>query len=614
MEPVNPKLLKLVTWFAGIAASAIAIFLPLGYFTLSYHNQVGALDVETEFNGRLAAQIVHANPEMWRFQDPKLQESLNERARHGQNEVRRIFDNENGLVAESVDPLESPVLTGYADILDAGIRVGRIEVSRSLRPLLVRSTGVLVFSSLLGSALFLLLRTNPLRLLSRALADNARFLGDLKLAKEKLERVNSTLTVQAAELARSNEEVQTRYRELQSLHAISQTVLSSLDFKTMMEQILAKTLDSGGFDIGLVRILDQTSESLEPVAMRGYRNPENIEDHRKTIAGFTTGSATPEAMLDRGVHVVDLNQTPGLRTLRREEVRTAVVVPLRSEENVLGIIHLGNRFERKFEPRELQILSAIGSQAGIAIQKARLDEEAKQAQAALAAKAEELGRSNTELQHFAYIASHDLQEPLRMVASYVQLLARRYKGKLDAEADEFIGFAVDGATRMQALINALLAYSRIGSKGKPLNLTDCEKVLEAALKNLQFAIEESKAIVTHEPLPTVAGDSTQLGQLFQNLIGNAIKFSGGKIPKIHISAERNGKDWYFSHCDNGIGIDPQFSERIFVIFQRLHSKEEYPGTGIGLALCKKIVERHGGRIWVQSQPNQGATFRFSIPA
>ena len=237
----------------------------------------------------------------------------------------------------------------------------------------------------------------------------------------------------------------------------------------------------------------------------------------------------------------------------------------------------------------------------------------KRTEQELAKKAEELARSNAELQHFAYIASHDLQEPLRMVASYVQLLARRYKGKLDADADEFIAFAVDGAARMRTLIDALLAYSRVETKGKEFEPIDCEAVLDSTLSTLQAAIEESQAVVSRDPLPTVMADPTQLDQLFQNLIGNGIKFRGVEPPRIHVSSERNGKEWIFSVRDHGIGIDPQYADRIFVMFQRLHTKGEYPGTGIGLAVCKKIVERHGGRIWVESQPGQGATFYFTVP-
>ena len=240
--------------------------------------------------------------------------------------------------------------------------------------------------------------------------------------------------------------------------------------------------------------------------------------------------------------------------------------------------------------------------------------ERKQAQDALAAKVAELALSNKELEQFAYVASHDLQEPLRMITSYTTLLSKRYAGKLDQDADEFIGFAVDGAKRMQGLINDLLAYSRVGTKKKDLAPTNSEAVLTATLKTLDMAIQDAAATITHDTLPTVTADATQLGQLFQNLIGNALKYRNSKPPVIHVGSRREGDHWLFSVQDNGIGIDGKFAEKIFIIFQRLHTREEYAGTGIGLAVCKKIVERHGGKIWVESELSHGSMFCFTLPA
>ncbi|OGP92952.1 MAG: hypothetical protein A2156_10390 [Deltaproteobacteria bacterium RBG_16_48_10] len=239
--------------------------------------------------------------------------------------------------------------------------------------------------------------------------------------------------------------------------------------------------------------------------------------------------------------------------------------------------------------------------------------ERKRAERALKELTKELARSNKDLEQFAYVSSHDLQEPLRMVTSYLQLLVKRHKSRLDADAQEFINFAIDGANRMHRLINDLLTYSRVGTRGKELEPTDSEKVLEYSLNNLQVAIEEKGAVITHDPLPTVMADDVQLGQLFQNLIGNAIKFQGEEPPHVHITANPNGGDWIFSIRDNGIGIPKEYSDRIFVIFQRLHNRDKYPGTGIGLAVCKKIVERHGGNIWLESEVGKGTTFYFTIP-
>ena len=226
---------------------------------------------------------------------------------------------------------------------------------------------------------------------------------------------------------------------------------------------------------------------------------------------------------------------------------------------------------------------------------------------------EELARSNRDLEQFAYVASHDLQEPLRMVATYTQLLAERYQGKLDENADKYIHYAVDGALRMQTLVKDLLAFSRVGRKHEAPRDTDCNLVVRTVLANLQSAIQESGATIHCQTLPVVAADQSELLQLFQNLIGNALKFRSAKPAEIRITGKKKKSEWLFSIEDNGIGIDPQHIEDIFVIFKRLHTREEYPGSGIGLAICKKIVEYNHGRIWVESQPGQGSTFRFTWP-
>ncbi|NJS17032.1 MAG: cyanobacterial phytochrome A, partial [Nostocaceae cyanobacterium CSU_2_110] len=232
----------------------------------------------------------------------------------------------------------------------------------------------------------------------------------------------------------------------------------------------------------------------------------------------------------------------------------------------------------------------------------------------LALLAADLERSNAELKKFAYVASHDLQEPLNQVANYVQLLEMRYQMTLDEDANEFIGYVVGGVSLMQTLIDDVLAYSKVDMQGIEFAPTSAQEALQKALNNLRRRINQTGATITHDELPTVMADSTQLMQLFQNLIGNAIKFRSQKPPEIHISVSRLEDQWLFSVRDNGIGIEPQFSERIFVIFQRLHTRDEYPGTGMGLAICKKIAECHRGNIWVESQLGEGATFHFTISA
>ncbi len=348
--------------------------------------------------------------------------------------------------------------------------------------------------------------------------------------------------------------------------------------------------------------------------------------------------AAPDAMVvvNRGGEIVLLNvQAEKQFGYRRDELlgqQVKNIIPegfaerlvadaLRSVEDALaqqigtGIELTGLRKDGTAFPIEI-MLSPLESADGILVTAAIRDISVrKEAEALLVQKVEELKRSNEELEQFAYIASHDLQEPLRMVASYTQLLGRRYKGRLDADADEFIAFAVDGADRMQRLIRDLLTYSRVGTKGQELRPTSAEDALQQALVNLRGAIGEQKAAVTSEPLPWVLADETQLIQLFQNLVGNAIKYQAGGTPEVHISVATAAPGrWQFSVRDNGLGIEPQYFERIFGMFQRLHKREEFAGTGIGLAICKKIVERHGGTVSVESELGKGSTFRFDLAA
>lgn len=268
--------------------------------------------------------------------------------------------------------------------------------------------------------------------------------------------------------------------------------------------------------------------------------------------------------------------------------------------------------QRAYEHRYYPITNSHGTPIA-ACHIARDISERKHFEDVLLRQSEELKRSNAELEQFAYVASHDLQEPLRMVASYMQLFAERYQGQLDAKADKYIGYAVDGARRMQALINDLLALSRVNSRGADFGSTECESLIGRVLHDLDARIRSSQASVECRDLPTVIADEQQLAQLFQNLIGNALKFRAAEKPHIQLAAEQQQGFWLFSIRDNGIGIAPEHADKIFVLFQRLHSRQEYEGTGIGLAICKKIVERHGGRIWVESELGKGSTFKFTLP-
>jgi PAS domain S-box-containing protein len=359
---------------------------------------------------------------------------------------------------------------------------------------------------------------------------------------------------------------------------------------------------------------------------------QRAEEMRSRLAAIVESS--DDAIMSKDLHGTILTWNAGAERLfgyRAEEAvgqPIALLLPpdrLTEEDDILAKLQAGQRVEHletvrlTKDGRRIEVLvtsSPLKDQAGRIIGASKIVHDItnrKRAEEALRQTAAELARSNKDLEQFAYISSHDLQEPLRTVSNFAQLLHDRYRGQLDARADEYIGFTIDGARRMQSLVSDLLAYSCIDTKGQKMKPTDSKVALAAAVANLKTSIDEAGASVTHDALPEVLADGFQLTQLFQNLIGNAVKFRGARQPEIHVGAQRQDGQRLFSVKDNGIGIDPQFQERIFLIFQRLHSRDKYAGTGIGLSICKKIVERHGGRIWIESQPGQGTTFFFTIP-
>jgi PAS domain S-box-containing protein len=405
-------------------------------------------------------------------------------------------------------------------------------------------------------------------------------------------------------------------------------------------ELTGRRKDGSDFPIEIMLSPLESAEGiLVTAAIRDISVRKAAEEHLAQMEGRYRGllEAAPDAMVvvNQDGKIVLLNvQAEKQFGYRRDELvgqKVKDIIPEGFAERLIadgtrtaaeamaqqigtGIELRGRRKYGSEFPIEI-MLSPLESAEGILVTAAIRDiTERKKSEQQLVKTVGELKRSNDELQQFAYVASHDLQEPLRMVASYTQLLAKRYKGRLDSEADEFIAYAVDGSNRMQGLIQDLLAYSRSGTNEKALREVSTEKALKDALSNLRATIQESGALVTHDSLPAITSDDTQLVQVFQNLVANAIKYRSAEVPQVHVSATKNGgRDWIFSVRDNGLGIDPQYFEKIFVLFQRLHGREQFKGTGIGLTICKKIVERLGGRIWVESQPEKGSIFYFSLP-
>jgi PAS domain S-box-containing protein len=400
---------------------------------------------------------------------------------------------------------------------------------------------------------------------------------------------------------------------LRAIRNVNQLITKEKDRDKLLQGACDNLIETRGYHNAWIALLDESGR-LVTSAEAGLGEAFKLMVKRLEQGELTV--CVQKALTQSTVTVIDdpAATCEDCPFMEQYDGRRAKTIRLEHEGRVYGLLSVAVPAELAVDEEERSLFLEVAGDIAFALHAIELDEKRKRVEEALRQSVAELERSNIDLAQFAYVASHDLQEPLRMISSYLQLLARRYKGKLDADADDFIGYAVDGATRMQTLINDLLTYSRAGTRSKPFEATDCVLVLEQALVNLKEQIRKTSVVVTHDPLPTVMANGSQLAHLFRNLIENAIKFHGDEPPRVHISAKRKGDEWEVSVADNGIGIEPQYFDRIFKVFQRLHRKNEYPGTGIGLALCKKIVERHGGRIWIESKPGEGTTFFFTISA
>jgi len=414
------------------------------------------------------------------------------------------------------------------------------------------------------------------------------------------------------ERKKAEEELRNRDRDLHIRNELSNIFLTTSD-KEMYHKVLEFVKDLMQSEYGYFGYIDENGDLVCPSLTFKIWDKCQVKDKDVIFPHKNWTGIWGRSLLEKKILYSnqDLNVPEG-----HLHLNNTIVAPIIFKEEVIGQLGFANKTSNYTENDKkgiADITNFIAPVLNASIEQQNAEQKLKGSNESLKIAMEELKRSNKELEQFAYVASHDLQEPLRMVASFTQLLQKRYQDKLDDDANDFINYAVDGATRMHSLISDLLIFSRVGSRGKPFKITDMNIVIEVVLNNLRQLINETNSVITSDPLPVIEADKSQMIQLFQNIISNGIKFRGEKDPIIHVTAEIKTDKWIFSVKDNGFGMDSKYFDRIFVIFQRLHKKDEYGGTGIGLAVCKKIIQRHSGKIWVESELGKGSTFYFSIP-
>ena len=403
-----------------------------------------------------------------------------------------------------------------------------------------------------------------------------------------------------------------RTRQVHTSIEVARDIAAAPELEALFELIVYTVQQRFGYYHAQIYTLEKGSlilqEGTNEIGHQLKKARHRIPLHApKSLVALAASTGKP-------VLVTDVSQEPYyLANPMLPDTKSEIAVPIKLGNQVLGVLDVQSQKIDGLDREDELLLVGLCGLIAVAMNNHHLEQQSRQAQEALQQYALELERSNRELEEFAYVISHDLQEPLRIITSYLQLLQRIYTSQFDENGQRYVQYTVDAASRMRQLIQDLLAYSRLGTQGQPFQPTNFTEILEQVLADLQLVIEENSAVITYEELPIVLADPSQLRQLLQNLIGNALKFRGNQPPQIHISSRREKDHWLCWVQDNGIGLDLQFAERIFVIFQRLHNRDEYPGTGIGLAICKKIVERHNGRIWVESYLGQGTIFYFTLP-